>query len=256
MPLVDLAVLAPRTYALHVPDRWLITRDAGATWADLLTTVTDVDAFPPSAVPLACGGCLPTLRPMAVDPVTGEVFKLAHDLPVIYLPHAVSTGADGSLWAVAAVANPPGGQGFAESVIRSTDRGRTWSVRATTGGLQPFTVVARSATDAYALTHDGRSARVYRTGDGGATWTPASDLPVDADLLSFAAGPDGSLGVLAGTRLWTSSDGGDTFTPGPALAAAAVGPAATDGAGRWVVVADGVAWRTTGGAWERLGPVP
>jgi hypothetical protein len=92
------------------------------------------------------------------------VFKLAHDLPVSYLPHAVSTGADGSVWAVAAVADPPGGQGLAESVIRSTDRGRTWTVRATTGGLQPFTVVARSATDAYALTHDGRSARVHRTG--------------------------------------------------------------------------------------------
>jgi hypothetical protein len=262
VPLVELAVLAPHTYALHVPDRWLITRDAGRTWADLLTTVTDVDAFPPAAVPLACGGCLPTLRPMAVDPATGEVFKLAHDLPVIYLPHAVSTGADGALWAVAAVANPPGGQGFAESVIRSTDRGRTWSVTATTGGAQPFTVVARSATDAYALTHDGRSARVYRTGDGGATWTPASELPVDADPLSFAAGPDGILGVLArggapaGVRLWTSSDGGDTFGPGPALTGAVVGPAATDGAGRWVVVADGVAWRTTGGAWERLGPVP
>ena len=143
-------------------------------------------------------------------------------------------------------------------MIRSTDRGRTWSVRATTGGVQPFTVVARSATDAYALTHDGRSARVYRTGDGGATWTPASELPVDADLLSFAAGPDGSLGVLAGGpgAVWTSGDGGDTFAPGPALTGAAVGPAATDGAGRWVVVADGVAWRTTGGAWERLGPVP
>ena len=262
VPLVQLAVLAARTYAMHASDRWLITHDAGHTWDNLLTSVTDVDAFPPSAVPLACGGCLPPLRPMAIDPATGEVFKLARDLPVLYLPDAVSTGADGSLWAVAPITRPPGGQGFAESVIRSTDRGRTWTVTGTTGGLQPFTVVARSATEAYALTHDGRTPRVYRTGDGGATWTRGAELTAAVDGLSFAAGSGGAIGVLAfgggpgGARLWTSDDGGDTFTPGPPLAGMAVGPAATDGAGKWVVVADGVAWRTTGGAWERLGPVP
>jgi hypothetical protein len=35
-----------------------------------------------------------------------------------------------------------------------------------------------------------------------------------------------------------------------------VGPSANDGAGKWVLLADGVAWRTTGGPWVRLGPVP
>ena len=260
--LVDVVVLAPRTYAMHMLDRWLITYDAGHSWDDLLTSVTDVDAFPPSAVPLACGGCLPTLRPMAVDPATGEVFKLARDLPVMYLPDAVSTGADGSLWAVAPVARPSGDQPYAESVIRSTDRGRTWTATGPTGGLRPYSVVGRSATEAYALTLDGRTSRVYRTADGGATWTPAAVLPVEVDVTSFAAGPDGLLGVLdyggrrTGTRLWTTRDGGDTFTAGPALTGMDVGPSANDGAGKWVVLADGVAWRTTGGAWERLGRVP
>jgi hypothetical protein len=155
-------------------------------------------------------------------------------------------------------------------VFRSTDGGGTWSdISAglpTDLGEASFPHVLDAST--YLLgTHKGdkgaaASPGIWRTVDGGATWTQVFDQGVAGPTLASA---DGNLyWVLDAGGVISSADGGQSWTPlagtGP------VGGGQTGDArrarivenpdGTWVSMSDGVVVvsRDHGGSWQAVGP--
>jgi photosystem II stability/assembly factor-like uncharacterized protein len=166
---------------------------------------------------------------------------------------ALTVAAPGHAWFV--TGGPNGAR-----VFHSPDRGRSWTVvdapmteRGASAGL--FAVDFRDANVGVAVGGDYRLARegenhVFRTTDGGATWTPAPASPATTGFWSgIAYVPGGRAGAavvavgLAGTML--SSDDGATWTRIDTTAYNAVSFAA--GSAGWAVGPGGrvARWRGT-----------
>ena len=114
----------------------------------------------------------------------------------------------------------------------SGDGGRTW--RASTRGLPRsrygitpggITFASHPTDRGLILMGTASDAPVYRSRDGGASWTPATGLPA-ANVLSLVFSGDGaSAYALQARGLFRSTNGGETWQAAPAAPAA---PAATD----------------------------
>jgi hypothetical protein len=179
---------------------------------------------------------------------------------------------------------------------RSTDRGRSWTALALPGASasEGDRLHCGYNCKKHVLAVDGADARtvylyfythgLYRSVDGGATWTVASAHPFDggnmywqaklrsvpgrAGHLFLTAGQAGGVGAShpADTHLWRSRDGGTTWTRVPGMAEpydVALGKAAPGASYPTIFVVGwyrntyGI-WRSTDDAmtWTNIGPFP
>ena len=245
LPLTVVAILA---YRITIAGRSWFTTDAGRTWT---TTPGDrvVDSFPPGrrGESLQCAeGCD---RPRAVDPATGGLLVLRSGPPFERFWNAVRADQN-VLWAIEK-AEP----GRRPRASHSTNGGRTWSapldLPATT---EDVNIVASGPDRAYVtwLTGEPRF-RVYRTDDGGTTWT---ELELPGKYISgLAETATGRLIIRSGSEpgqpVWISTDRGATFTgpmtldlPGPLSGGTVPGLVKVSGDDRVVHVNDGTGWYT------------
>jgi photosystem II stability/assembly factor-like uncharacterized protein len=133
-------------------------------------------------------------------------------------------------------AQPPPGPGAAPfrppaAIFKSTDGGASWSKLAAKGlpsppvGRQAFGVVAKSGgRSILAGLQDG----LYRSDDGGESWTPANRDPriTPVGVITDPSNPD--VVYVTQTALYRSTDGGRTF------AAFAGAPSGDDFQGLWI----------------------
>ena len=134
-----------------------------------------------------------------------------------------------SLFQVNAVAVGPdeltvyaGGADYAASqaaLFKSADGGRRWtrSCRRTPGEFYSDILVdPASPSTIYAGALFNGTTRIYRTGDGGATWSLGQTIPSYC-VPSFAAGTSAGAALVAcGTHLYRTSDAGLTWLEAPA----------------------------------------
>ena len=147
-------------------------------------------------------------------------------------------------------------------VYRSTDRGESWEPQPN-GGVSSFcdfldlevapssaAVVYVSGSRYVAATHRCDPA-VLRSGDGGATWSPAGAGLPPGTVLALAVDPRDPDRVYAGTfvdGVWKSADGGRTWSLASiALAGRKITGLIADPAGRLFVVVDGKVDRSDDG---------
>ncbi|RLK24607.1 hypothetical protein DER29_2523 [Micromonospora sp. M71_S20] len=221
---VRYSVLDERTYLVSVDGQAILSTDGGRTWRDVESAVIDVKAFPERARPVTCqNGCGAMKRPLAVEPGTGRVYRLA-DLASTHARAVVDQSDDGALWYVQA--SPE--FGGAATVARSVDRGATWQTSQVPEGVTAIGLAAVSGREAYLLTEprpagtDGPpsgSSRLLHTTDAGRSWVDVdTDLPASSMVRPFTIGRDGALLVgepfAGGTTayVWVSRDGGRHFT--------------------------------------------
>ncbi|MEU4680907.1 hypothetical protein [Micromonospora sp. NPDC023737] len=223
---VRYSVLSERSYLVRFDDQWLLSTDAGWTWQDANTAITAVTAFPRNTRPVPCHqGCGAITQPLAVDPDSGRVFRLAEQGPSPYPPYNVYESPDRALW----VTYWPGEDGNPALVARSVDRGATWRTSRAPEGATSIGVAAVSAHEAYLLTEPqptdpnaGQAtgaSRLLHTTNGGESWEDVgTDLPTTSVVRPFTIGSDGSLMVLdfegSIAYVMISRDGGRHFTRG------------------------------------------
>jgi photosystem II stability/assembly factor-like uncharacterized protein len=104
------------------------------------------------------------------------------------------------------------------SVLGSTDSGGTWVPSDTGLGenpVQQLLFYPPDPTVVFAITGDpdaGRPRLLFRSADGGASWSPLEGIPGIADLRFSASGP-GMLVAIIGRESFVSTDKGDSWTP-------------------------------------------
>lgn len=146
-------------------------------------------------------------------------------------------------------------------VARSVDAGSTWQVDTIAGATDLFLVGIHAAGQDTAVVlgtgFETSAARIYRTEDGGGSWTETYADDRAGIFLDGLAFWDDARGVVFGDPIdgefivLTTGDGGRTWTavPDSALPGALAGEAGFAASGRALVTAgDGRAWFGTGGA--------
>ncbi|MDG4828181.1 hypothetical protein O7627_02540 [Solwaraspora sp. WMMD1047] len=259
--------LDARTFLVSIDGSSYLSRDAGQTWLDADSSITTVDAFPPSAVPVACQvGCHGVPEPLAVDPVTAAVYRLRGEPPSPHKLMSMYVSWDGTLWA----SYYPGAIDKSSVIARSADRGATWRSFTAPEGTNTIGVAASDYLVAYLLVEPrpdpasqqggdrtGIRSRLLRTTDGGRNWEEiTTDLPSTSLVRPFTLGLNQSLlvGDIAGLGgvLWTSRDGGRHFERGPVTTAAYFSAAP----GRiWLMLRDEALVSIDGINWDTL-PLP
>lgn len=122
-----------------------------------------------------------------------------------------------------------------------------WRLRATLGTSNLEAVQVLGAQEVVAVDQTGR---VFRSADGGATWSPFASSPpaLSAADLHFSSALDGWVvgQGFSGAALFHTVDGGATWTPVPDFQGTYV---AVDfvGANGWALAVYGTLWRTTDG---------
>jgi photosystem II stability/assembly factor-like uncharacterized protein len=111
--------------------------------------------------------------------------------------------------------------GGTAGVLRTTDSGATWHLTLAAGPGDEFDSIAVSALDPDSVLAATSAGSVFRSTDGGVSWTAASGAPQIALLardpadpsIVYGAGQPGKLTALA--NLYRSRDGGLTWTEIP-----------------------------------------
>ena len=193
----------------------------------------------------ACGGTrsadIAGITPQIVDQVSGTTQLL----------QAVSVVDSSVVWI----------SGHGATVLRSIDGGRSWSVRPVTGApdtLQFRDIHALNDRTAWILAAGpGDMSRIYRTNDGGATWTLQWTNPEAAGFYDCFDFWDAQRGIAYGDavdgelRILRTDDGGEhwRFVPQSALPAAQPGEGGFAASGLCVDTRpDGHAWIAAGNA--------
>jgi photosystem II stability/assembly factor-like uncharacterized protein len=170
-----------------------------------------------------------------------------------------SSGSEVLLQAVSAVSDDVvWGSGHDATYVRTMDGGEHWEagVVPSAGGLQFRDVAAFDARTAYLMSAGvGAESRIYRTDDGGASWTlqhTAENPEEFFDCMDFWS-PDQGLvygdAVDGVPFLLRTSDGGRSWSRVPASAL----PAALEGEGGFAASGTCVTARAGGAAWVAMG---
>jgi photosystem II stability/assembly factor-like uncharacterized protein len=268
--LVVLSALAPRTLLAWVQDGtavrqyWQASTDGGRTWRDV--GIRETDAIPAGWLPVDTPLSPDSVRVVAADPATGDLVQLAQPRQLAMarlvggLPPAAGLWVSGFTGTATTPVTTPQGKeqsvtGTGSSVEVSHDGGRTWRRSSFPDNLDDgdaFGAAAIASFDgrtAYAVGLAGGTLLVYRTADGGQTWSrsPAQMRVGDPTQVYASVRADGTLLVQLGTQatdhpaMYRSTDGAQTLRPVP------VGPGAAA-----VAVAGGYAqtgWPNSSGAW-------
>ncbi|WP_410809431.1 WD40/YVTN/BNR-like repeat-containing protein [Micromonospora sp. 067-2] len=216
------SVLSDRSYLVNDAGLLRLSTDYGRTWQDGEQAITPVPSFPATARPAFCVfgvfGCGALREPLAVDPSSGAVYRLAGRAPSWRPLFGLYPSRDGTLWASYQMRLGSS----AATVARSIDRGATWNTWEVVGA-SAMALVGLDDREAYLLTEQSAAGglRLFRTTDGAKTWTDTgTDLPKDS-YWDLTVGSDGSLlasSVGTGTgsdrsaRILVSRDDGRHFT--------------------------------------------
>ena len=198
---------------------------------------------------------------------------------------ALDPTSDGTVWAGTGETNPRNDVTYGGGVYKSTDGGRTWALMGLGDALQissividprhPNTVVVGAMGDFFA---DSRARGIYRTTDGGKTWTQSLYVGPRSGVSDLAMDPKNPSVLYAGVwefrRLpWTfesggtddglykSTDGGATWTkltghglPAGPLGRIGLAIAPSDGRRVYAVIEshEGILWRSddAGATWR------
>ena len=236
-----------------------LTRDGGASWRSttpapvVLTFGFAVDPHDPTLIYAATSAGL--LRTRIGEPTWSRIFQ-----PVLFVASvAVDPLRSSTLYAGVYDSSGSGG------VYKSTDSGRSWSrsggagpdVFANAGGA--FNLVFDPTTKDTLYAVSGSSyGEIYRTRDGGRSWSHVVHPPALGLVSALAIGPSGTLyatGPGTSPAIIHSSDHGSTWSlpagGGPAdfIALQAVSPGATAGAPETLIAAGELGiWRSEDGA--------
>ena len=190
--------------------------------------------------------CVVLLSSSVLGARVGEAQWTVVPVPAAVSFRGLSVAGDGTTWA----------SGTRGTVVRSTDGGRTWAVDTIRNAvsLDLRDVEAIDASTAYAMVAGTDTARIYKTSDGGTTWTMQYDdtrKGVFLDAISFWDAQHGiAIGDPMNGRFFVlvTDDGGAHWRelPGP-VALPNDGAFAASGTSL-VVAPGGGAWFATGGA--------
>jgi len=173
---------------------------------------------------------------------------------------AIPSGTDAEFRGLHAAGQAVWAAGARGTFARSTDGGRSWNADTIPGATALFLVDVHAvdASAAYILgTHfDGGLSRIYKTADGGASWTLQLEVDEPGTFFDGLAFWDDRAGIAFGDPVGGSlvivvtTDGGETWRPVPASAlpeplAGEAGFAASGSA--VTTAAPGSAWIGTGG---------
>ncbi|MFE9917727.1 WD40/YVTN/BNR-like repeat-containing protein [Micromonospora sp. NPDC005553] len=214
---MDFSVLGERSYLVTNDGLAHLSTDYGRTWRDADSAIVAVPTFPATARPVLCGfGCAPVVEPLAVDPLSGTVYRLTATAPSLLPLFSLYPAADGSIWATY-----HGGQ--ESTVARSADRGATWTTWDVGDDAYVITAVGLDDREGYVLTQSsaGGEVRLLRTTDGAKSWTDTGvdlpdqlhyDLTVGSDRSLLAITASGGTEADRRARLLVSRDDGRNFT--------------------------------------------
>jgi photosystem II stability/assembly factor-like uncharacterized protein len=206
---IGYTIVGIRAYRFTIAGGTWFTADAGRTWTAPRAGDTVVEAFGsgPHGTSLECVyGCD---RPRAVDPATGRLMVLRNGPPLRRL-HSAIYADQSTIWAVGA--GEPGTPMWAS---HTNDLGRTWSAPVDLPvSTEEINILASGPNRAYVYTLTAEGRDVYRTDDGGRSWTKL-ELPVTF-FSGLAETSTGRLILIASTvshpmAAWVSTDGGETF---------------------------------------------
>lgn len=259
---IALAVLAPAAVVGAAPAAsagGCVFTDAGNGWLQTQPTFTDVagaavtayasPAFDPNLLWATDGaqiarsdnaGCSWTIAYSVTQPVVGLPLLAGARITAIAAPSSANQSSFLYVGVTATVAGVPQPQ-----IVRTTDRGRTWSGTASAGrsglpivgAVRDLTANAQVPQLAYALIDSGiggvSQPAVYATNDGGGTWAQRTGSNATTNETSLRAHPLQTSTVygVAEQRLDISTDGGATFTTIDSLPVAVSGYDIASGSG-------------------------
>ena len=269
-PLAEMVARGPQTLSASIwnpstgtPDESVST-DGGKTWSPVVHSTDPVAEVPD-------GGWLSGGLGAGLAAGDGTTFQPLKNQPGLQLRHLAQVARTAGLWVAGTTADGT------PAIAVSHDRGRTWTVRTFAdfphrGYLSyPRPVVSADGRTAYVTMQVSDSdapnrPSVYRTGDGGATWTRVDTngtLPAARPTLTpgyIAA--DGthivSLPVDGTVQVWASRDNGTSYTrypdrPGlPADLPVSDGMLALDGKGYVTGDGQGIYRSPCGLSWTRI----
>jgi hypothetical protein len=216
--IVEMRRLGSHEHAL----RWLVLLASLVAALSLLTACgDDDDAGEPTAEPSPSAVPEPTPEGPSVDPCASRQ-SLEGDA-LVQGPSFALDGADYWQLCIGGAA-----AGSSEKLLfRSTDGGNEWTLisRTSLGDPPPEPGVGDTLPNGNAasvllfvdendgwlgLTSPGQN--LFRSQDGGVTWTAIADLPpaVPVNSVTFSSSTNGT--VVTSESTWVTSDGGDTWT--------------------------------------------
>jgi photosystem II stability/assembly factor-like uncharacterized protein len=201
--LFDVDFIGSRGYAVGEFGTVLRTDDGGTSWTGLQVNPTDegygiLDVINPDTFVVG-GGCTLLRFDSGGSDVRRLRFTTRCDSPLqsFHFPNT-DTGfilrGDGR-------------------VLRTEDGGRTFASRMTVpeaGALQPSEILFTSTTRGFVVSGDAAQGRIYRTTDGGGTWTPvqpAGGVGAVRDLVFV----DATTGYAVGEQFLRTTNGGDSW---------------------------------------------
>lgn len=201
-------VLSPSAYLATSLGTTYFTGDSGKTWTRWQPHVSLRPGLPDDLHPRGCDYCETTYFE-AVDSA-GLVFRSSSQPPLRSWSLTRGTP-DGSFWLLGT--GPVGGVG----VATTADRGRTWKSGVLPTGLRNAAIGPVDARVAYVVGERADQEFLYRTRDGGLTWTEIKAPQLDELVVTgspplIVANDAGRLVVGAvRTGFWISESGGETF---------------------------------------------
>lgn len=140
-------------------------------------------------------------------------------------------------------------------VRHTTDGGQTWRDLALPG--VDFHTMTVSRADPDRLWGYWYTGQLYRSDDGGRTWTTSVETPAGVRALVTPPDARDTLYAAASDALWRTTDAAQTWERVGTLGAAALAVDPTDASVLWAVTSDGVMRSDDGGrAWTRFAQQP